>query len=62
MALLNRGSSAMSIGTTAAAAGLPATSSYTVRNLWTHTSGRSGGSIHAEVPGDGTVLLRVSAG
>jgi alpha-galactosidase len=62
VALLNRGSSAIAIETSATAIGLPAASSYSVRNLWTHTTSHSSGPIRAEVPGDGTVLLRVSAG
>jgi Alpha galactosidase A/Alpha galactosidase C-terminal beta sandwich domain len=60
VALLNRGSSATRIATSASAVGLPAASSYGVRNVWTHTTSSTGGSIVAEVPGDGTVLLRVS--
>ncbi len=63
VALLNRGSATLHIATTAAAVGLGAASSYAVRNVW------SGGladiapsaSIAANVPGDSTVLLRVSA-
>jgi alpha-galactosidase len=61
VALLNRGSSATFITTSAQAVGLPAASSYTLRNLWTHKTSSTGGTISAEVPGDGTVLLRVSA-
>jgi alpha-galactosidase len=60
VALLNRGSSATRIQTSASAIGLPSAPSYELRNLWTHTTGVTGGSISAEVPGDGTVLLRVS--
>jgi alpha-galactosidase len=60
VALLNRGSSATRIQTSASAIGLPSAPSYALRNLWTHTTSASGGSISAEVPGDGTVLLRVS--
>jgi alpha-galactosidase len=59
VALLNRGSSAMRIETSASAVGLPAAPSYGVRNLWTHGTSSTGGSIGAEVGGDGTVLLRV---
>jgi len=61
VALLNRGSSATRIQTSASAVGLPPASSYSVRNVWTHTTSTSRGSIGAEVPGDGTVLLRVVA-
>jgi alpha-galactosidase len=61
IALLNRGSSPLRIETSATAAGLPAASSYSLRNVWTHTTSVTSGSIGAEVPGDGTVLVRVSA-
>jgi alpha-galactosidase len=61
VALLNRGSSATRIETTATALGLPLASSYALRNVWTHTTSSTRGSISAEVPGDSTVLLRVSA-
>jgi alpha-galactosidase len=61
IALLNRGSSPTRIETSAAAVGLASASSYALRNLWTHQTSSSGGPISAEVPGDGTVLLRVSA-
>jgi alpha-galactosidase len=60
IALLNRGSSPIAIQTSAGAAGLPAATSYTVRNLWTRSSSSSGGAIGAVVPGDSTLLLRVS--
>jgi alpha-galactosidase len=60
VALLNRGSSATMIQTSASAVGLPPSSSYALRNVWTHTTSSTGGSINAEVPGDSTVLLRVS--
>jgi alpha-galactosidase len=60
VALLNRGSSAIKIETSASAIGLPSAPSYALRNVWTHTTNATGGSISAKVPGDGTVLLRVS--
>jgi alpha-galactosidase len=60
VALLNRGSSAIKIETSASAIGLPSAPSYALRNVWTHTTSATGGSISSEVPGDGTVLLRVS--
>jgi hypothetical protein len=62
VALLNRGSSATWIETSASAVGLPSSSSYAVRNVWTHDVSSTGGLISAEVPGDSTVLLRVSVG
>jgi alpha-galactosidase len=61
VALLNRGSSATRIQTSTSAVGLPPASSYSLRNVWTHTTSSTHGSISAQVPGDGTVLLRVSA-
>jgi alpha-galactosidase len=41
--------------------GLASVPSYAVRNVWTHDLSSTGGLISAEVPGDSTVLLRVSA-
>jgi alpha-galactosidase len=61
VALLNRGSSPTQIETSASAVGLPSAPSYAVRNVWTHGVSTTGGLISTEVPGDGTVLLRVSA-
>jgi alpha-galactosidase len=61
VALLNRGSSATRIATSATAVGLPSASSYALRNVWTHTTSSTRGSISAEVQGDSTVLLHVSA-
>jgi alpha-galactosidase len=61
VALLNRGSSAIRIETSASAIGLPSASSYTLRNLWTHDVNSTGGLIRAEVPPDSTVMLRVAA-
>jgi alpha-galactosidase len=61
VALLNRGTSAMRIATSASAVGLPGASSYSLRNVWTHTTATTRGAIAARVPGDGTVLLRISA-
>jgi alpha-galactosidase len=60
LALLNRGSSAMRIKTTATALGLPRLSSYALRNVWGRTTSFTHGSIGAEVPRQSTVLLRVS--
>jgi len=60
VALLNRGSKTLSIKTSAHAVGMPTAPSYALRNLWTHTTASTGGAISARVPGDGTVLLRVS--
>jgi alpha-galactosidase len=60
IALLNRGSSPIDIQTSAAAAGLPPAANYTLRNLWTHTTSSTAGAIETVVPGDSTLLLRVS--
>jgi alpha-galactosidase len=61
VALLNRGSSATTITTSASAVGLPPASSYALRNVWTRATSSTGGTISAYVPGDSTVLLRTSA-
>jgi hypothetical protein len=63
VALLNRGSATLRIATTAAAVGLGAASSYAVRNVWSGSLAdiSQSASIAANVPGDSTVLLRVSA-
>ena len=60
IALLDRGSSPVTISTSAAAAGLGTASSYSLRNLWTHTTTTTGGAISATVPGESTVLFRVA--
>jgi alpha-galactosidase len=59
VALLNRSSSRRRIATSAAAVGLPGASSYSVRDVWSHTTRVSSGPISASVPGNGTVLLRL---
>ncbi len=61
VALLNRGTSTIRITTSASAIGMSSASSYTLRNLWTHGTSSTSGSVSAEVPGDSTVLLRLSA-
>jgi alpha-galactosidase len=60
VALLNRGPSATTITTSASAVGLPSVPSYALRNVWTHATSSTGATISAYVPGDSTVLLRVS--
>jgi hypothetical protein len=62
VALLNRGSSAVRVTTSAAAIGMSPSSKYSLRNLWTHGTSSTSGPMGFEVPGDSTVLLRVSAG
>ncbi|HTU79895.1 MAG TPA: glycoside hydrolase family 27 protein [Solirubrobacteraceae bacterium] len=60
VALLNRGSNATTIETNASAIGLAPAHSYEVRNLWTHADSTSDGTIDMQVPGDATVLLRIT--
>jgi alpha-galactosidase len=60
IALLNRGSTPLTIGTTAEAAGLPPSSSYKVRDVWAQTTKPSAGPIAMTVPGQTAELLRVS--
>ena len=61
VALLNRSPSPLEIATSAAAAGMAPATSYSLRDLWTHTTAATTGAIAAEVPGESTVLLRVAA-
>lgn len=61
VALLNRGPSTLRISTSAAAIGMPHASRYRLRNLWTHSTASSGGTISMQVPGESTAMLRVSA-
>jgi alpha-galactosidase len=60
VALFNESASTQTISTTAAAAGLPAASSYGLRNLWTGATSSTTGTISASVPGHGTVVYRVT--
>jgi alpha-galactosidase len=60
VALLNRGPSPLTIATSAAAVGLAPVSSYSLRDLWAHTTVATAGTIAAEVPGESAVLLRVT--
>jgi hypothetical protein len=63
VALLNRAPGTLKIATSAAAVGMPAAGGYLVRNVWTGKVTRisAGGAIATNVPGESTVLLRVSA-
>lgn len=62
VALFNENSTAATISTTAAAVGLPSASSYTLNDLWAHTSTTtSSGSFSASVPAHGVVMYRVTA-
>jgi alpha-galactosidase len=58
--LLNRGGGTAAISTTAAALGLATTASYSVRDLWAHTSGTSTGTITASVPSHGAAMYVVT--
>ncbi|WP_405010005.1 glycoside hydrolase family 27 protein [Kitasatospora sp. NBC_01539] len=60
--LTNENGSAATVGTTAAAAGVPSASSYRLTNLWTKAVSSTSGTISASVPAHGTVMYRVSAG
>jgi alpha-galactosidase len=59
--LFNENSAAATISTTAAAAGLPPASSYTLDDLWAGTTSSTSGQVSASVPGHGVVMYRVSA-
>ncbi|GAA0576714.1 alpha-galactosidase [Kribbella sandramycini] len=60
--LFNRGSSPATIGTTAAALGLPAASAYAVKDLWSNTTKASTGAVRAQVPSHDAVMFRVTPG
>ena len=60
VALLNRGSTATQISTTATALGLPSARSYSVTNLWTNARSTSTGAFGAKVAPYSTVLLQIS--
>jgi alpha-galactosidase len=56
--LLNRGDSAKTVTTTAAAVGLSG-ARFTLKNAWTNAVTESAGTISAAVPAHGTALFRV---
>lgn len=60
VALLNRGSTPVTLSTTAAAAGLPHADRYTMSDLWAHKQTETAGTIRATVPPDSAILYRVS--
>ncbi|WP_036409638.1 alpha-galactosidase, partial [Microbispora rosea] len=60
--LLNRGSGTATVSTSASALGLGAAASYSVRDLWAHTTGSSSGTISASVPAHGAAMYIVSGG
>ena len=59
--LFNTGSAPRPVSATAAALGLPAAADYSLRDLWTHTTTETAGTVAAVVPGHGVTLYRVSA-
>jgi hypothetical protein len=58
--LFNTTAKTEEISTTASAIGLPASGSYLLNNLWTHSVTKSGSEITASVPPDGVALYRVT--
>jgi alpha-galactosidase len=62
VALLNRGTSPLTITTSAAALGLAHASSYTLNDLRAHQSTETAGQINATVAPHSAVLYRVSGG
>jgi len=61
VALLNRGSSAIRITTSASAIQIPHAAGYRITNLWAHTTVTTTGQITARVPPHAAVLYRVTA-
>ena len=62
VALLNRGTSPLTITTSAAALGLAHADSYTLNDLWAHQSTETAGQIRATVAPQSAILYRVSGG
>jgi alpha-galactosidase len=62
VALLNTGTSAAQISTTATAIGLPSASEYKLWDLWANTHSTTTGTISATVQPDAVVLYGVAAG
>jgi alpha-galactosidase len=60
--LLNRAGSTATVSTTAAQLGLGSASSYSVRDLWAHTTSTSGATISASVPSHGAAMYIVTGG
>jgi alpha-galactosidase len=60
--LLNRGGGTATVSVTATALGLGPGSSYSVRNLWAHTTATSGGTITASVASHSAAMYIVSGG
>lgn len=62
VALLNRGSTPLTIRTSTDAAGLPHSSQYKLHDLWTGKTTETAGGITTTVPPQSAVLYRVSQG
>jgi alpha-galactosidase len=62
VALLNRGTVALQITTSASKAGLRSAAHYTVHDLWAGTTETTTGEISALVPPESVVLYRVTPG
>ncbi|WIM92832.1 lectin [Actinoplanes oblitus] len=60
--LLNRASSTATVSTTAAQLGLGGAASYSVRDLWAHTTSTTGSTISASVPAHGAAMYLVTGG
>jgi alpha-galactosidase len=60
VALLNRSSKTLAIATSAAEVGMPGAAAYQLKNVWSGAVTSTTGGIGASVPGESTVLLRVS--
>ena len=60
VALLNRGSVALQIPTSARRAGLPLATAYRLQNVWTQSTKTTAGAISARVSPDSVVLYRVT--
>jgi alpha-galactosidase len=60
VALYNAGGTATRITTTAAAAGLPPGSAFTLRDAWSDETSTTTGTISATVPAHGTMVYRVT--
>jgi alpha-galactosidase len=58
--LLNRAGSTATVSTTASALGIGGADSYSVRDLWAHTTGTTGATISASVPSHGVAMYVVT--
>nr|WP_253209453.1 NPCBM/NEW2 domain-containing protein [Streptomyces niphimycinicus] len=61
VALFNETDRPQHIATTATGVGLPKSTAYRLRDLWSHKDYNTAGAISATVPAHGTVLYRASA-